>query len=443
MNRSADSGGPGVPKGCKSMESMYERCRKVMPPVGYRATTLGVVKGSGCWLTTEDGREILDFASGVAVCNLGHNHPKVVEAAEKQIHSLIHGGHNVVYYESYVRLAEKLVEATGGGNMVYFSNSGAEANEGAIKLAKYVTGRPAIIAFRGSFHGRTLACVSVTASNSAYRKNYEGLMPSVYFAEYPYLYRSPYRMEDGEECPKAYFNQFDELFGKLVDPYTVAGILVEPIQGEGGYIVPPVGFLRFLRELCDRYGIMLIFDEVQTGFGRTGKLFAQEHFGVRPDVFSAAKAIASGFPLSAVFGKKEIMEQWKPGAHGGTFGGNPVACAAGLATLEVLQDGAIDNCARMGAYLKEKLLQLQKKYPVIGDVRGLGLMLAIELVGEHKKPDGGLTGRVIENCLKRGLLLLSCGCCHNVIRFIAPTIVTKNEIDQATAILESAFAEET
>lgn len=425
------------------MSSMYERCTKVMPPVAARATTLGVVRGRGCWLTTEDGKEILDFASGVAVCNLGHNHPAVVRAATEQMRELIHGGHNVVYYESYVRLAEKLVEATGGDTMVYFSNSGAEANEGAIKLAKFVTGRPAVISFKGSFHGRTLACVSITASNSAYRRHYEGLMPSVYFAEYPYLYRSPYELKEGETCPRAYFDQFDDLFEKIIDPCSVAAVIMEPIQGEGGYIVPPVEFVRFVRGLCDRYGILLIFDEVQTGFGRTGKLFAQEHFGVRPDIFSAAKGIASGFPLSAVIGKREIMEQWTPGAHGGTFGGNPVSCAAGLATLEVLQGGAIENSAKMGAYFKEKLLELQKKYPAIGDVRGLGLMLAAELVGEGKVPDKDLTGRVVAGCLEKGLLLLSCGCHKNVIRFIAPTIVSKAEIDRALEILDAVFAEET
>ncbi len=233
------------------------------------------------------------------------------------------------------------------------------------------------------------------------------------------------------------------MFEKLVDPYSVAAVIMEPIQGEGGYIVPPAEFVRFMRRLCDRYGIMLIFDEVQTGFGRTGKLFAQEHFGVRPDIFSAAKGIASGFPLSAVIGKKEIMEKWTPGAHGGTFGGNPVSCAAGLATLEVLQNGAIANCAKMGAYFKEKLFALQKKYPAIGDVRGLGLMLAVELVGEGKAPDKDLTNRVLAGCLRRGLLLLSCGCHKNVIRFIAPTIVSKAEIDRAVEILDATFAEET
>lgn len=424
------------------MESLYERCMNVMPPVVKRATTMGVTKGEGCYLWSEDGRKILDFASGVAVCNLGHNHPKVVEAAEKQMKELIHGGHNVVYYESYVRLAERLVELTGGDTMVYFSNSGAEANEGAIKLAKYVTKRPGIIAFRGSFHGRTLATTSLTSSSSAYRKNYEGLLPSVYFAEYPYLYRTPYEMKDGK-CPKEYFEQFENIFHTLIDPSMVAAIMMEPVQGEGGYIVPDKEFVQYVREICDKYGILLIFDEVQSGMGRTGKLFAYEHFGVKPDILTSAKGIANGFPLSAVIGKKEIMEQWPAGAHGGTFGGNPVACAAANAVLDELTDGGmLDNAAKMGDYFKEKLFALQKKYPsVIGDVRGLGLMLAMEMVHPDKTPDADITTAIRTKALEKGLLLLGCGTNHNIVRFIAPTIVTEKEIDIAINIIDECLKE--
>lgn len=424
------------------MESLYERCMKVMPPVVKRATTMGVTKGEGCYLWSEDGRKILDFASGVAVCNLGHNHPKVVEAAEKQMKELIHGGHNVVYYESYVRLAERVVELTGGDTMVYFSNSGAEANEGAIKLAKYVTKRPGIIAFRGSFHGRTLATTSLTSSSSAYRKNYEGLLPSVYFAEYPYLYRTPYEMKDGK-CPKEYFEQFENIFHTLIDPSMVAAIMMEPVQGEGGYIVPDKEFVQYVREICDKYGILLIFDEVQSGMGRTGKLFAYEHFGVKPDILTSAKGIANGFPLSAVIGKKEIMEQWPAGAHGGTFGGNPVACAAANAVLDELTDGGmLDNAAEMGDYFKEKLFALQKKYPsVIGDVRGLGLMLAMEMVHPDKTPDADITTAIRTKALEKGLLLLGCGTNHNIVRFIAPTIVTEKEIDIAINIIDECLKE--
>lgn len=422
--------------------NLYERCQKVMPNVANRATTLGVTKGEGCYLYDERDRKILDFASGVAVCNLGHNHPKVVEAAKKQMEQLVHGGHNVVYYESYVKLAETLVELTGGDTQVYFSNSGAEANEGAIKLAKYVTKRPAIIAFRGSFHGRTIATTSLTSSSSAYRKNYEALLSSVYFAEYPYLYRTPYKVEDGK-CPKEYMQQFETMFATLVDPYSVAAIIMEPIQGEGGYIVPDKEFVQYVRDICDKYGILLIFDEVQTGMGRTGTLFAYEQFGVKPDIITSAKGIANGFPLSAVIGKKEYMQQWPAGAHGGTYGGNPVSCAAALATLEVLvHDGALDNCKVMGKYFREKLEALQSKYPrIIGDIRGMGLMLAMEIVHEDKSPDSELTEKIKSKALKKGLVLLLCGVHHNNVRFIAPTIVTKVEIDLAMQIVEECVEE--
>lgn len=426
------------------MSTMYERCMKVMPPVVKRATTMGVTKASGCYVWDENGKKILDFASGVAVCNLGHNHPKVVEAAKKQMDEMIHAGHNVVYYESYVRLAERLVELTGGDTMVYFSNSGAEANEGAIKLAKYVTKRQAIIAFRGSFHGRTLATTSLTSSNSAYRKNYEGLLPSVYFAEYPYLYRTPYQSEHGE-CPKEYYEQFERIFHTLVDPSNVAAIMMEPIQGEGGYIVPDKKFVQYVREICDKYGIILIFDEVQSGMGRTGTLFAYEQLGVKPDILTSAKGIANGFPLSAVIGKKELMEQWPAGSHGGTFGGNPVACAAANAVLDELTEGGLlDNCKKMGAYFKTRLLELQSKYPVvIGDVRGIGLMIAMEMVNSDKSPNTELTNIIREKALEKGLLLLVCGTYHNVVRFIAPTIVTEKEIDLAIGIIDEVLASAT
>lgn len=423
------------------MKSLYERCKKVMPEVANRATTIGVTRGEGCYLYDEAGRKILDFASGVAVCNVGHNHPEVVKAAEKQMKELIHAGHNVVYYESYVKLAEKLVGLTGGETMVYFSNSGAEANEGAIKLAKYVTNRPAIIAFKGSFHGRTLATTSLTSSSSTYRKHYEGLLPSVYFAEYPYLYRTPYKVID-EKCPKEYFEQFENIFHTLIDPYSVAAIIMEPIQGEGGYIVPNKAFIQYVREICDKYGILLIFDEVQSGMGRTGTLFAYEQFDMMPDIITSAKGIASGFPLSAIIAKKEYMSKWPAGSHGGTFGGNPVACAAAYATLEVLEREGLANCKKMGGYFKDRLYKLQEKYPtLIGDVRGMGLMLAIELIKEDKAPNSEMTVAVKNKALEKGLLLLICGTNHNIVRFIAPTIVTKEEIDLAMTILEECMKE--
>ena len=405
--------------------SMYERCQKVMPAVANRATTLGVVDGEGCYVITEDGRKVLDFASGVAVNNLGFKNPEVVQAIREQLETMIHVGHNVVYNESYVKLAEKLVELTGGDTKVYFSNSGAEANDGAMKLAKYVTKRPGIIAFRNSFHGRTIGSLSITGSNSGYRKYYEPLMPAVYWADYNDL------------------EQFDAIFEKLIAPECVAAIIVEPVQGEGGYVVPKPEFLKGLRKICDDHGIMLIFDEVQTGIGRTGELYAYQTFGVKPDILTSAKALGGGVPLSAIIAKKEIMDQWPAGAHGGTFGGNPLACAAGLKTLEIIErDHLLDNCKKQGAYFLDKLKELQAKYPArIKEVRGVGLMVAMELCDEAGKPDAKLTAAIKAGALEKALLLLTCGRAHNVVRFIAPLIVGKEEIDKAMDIIAGVFEE--
>ena len=405
--------------------SMYERCQKVMPAVANRATTLGVVDGEGCYVITEDGRKVLDFASGVAVNNLGFKNPEVVQAIREQLDTMIHVGHNVVYNESYVKLAEKLVELTGGDTKVYFSNSGAEANDGAMKLAKYVTKRPGIIAFRNSFHGRTIGSLSITGSNSGYRKYYEPLMPAVYWADYNDL------------------EQFDAIFEKLIAPECVAAIIVEPVQGEGGYVVPKPEFLKGLRKICDDHGIMLIFDEVQTGIGRTGELYAYQTFGVKPDILTSAKALGGGVPLSAIIAKKEIMDQWPAGAHGCTFGGNPLACAAGLKTLEIIErDHLLDNCKKQGAYFLDKLKELQAKYPArIKEVRGVGLMVAMELCDEAGKPDAKLTAAIKAGALEKDLLLLTCGSDHNVVRFIAPLIVGKEEIDKAMDIIAGVFEE--
>ncbi len=424
------------------MKSMYERCMAVMPQVAARATELGIVDSEGCYLYTEDGRKILDLASGVAVNNLGAKNPRVVEAIKKQLDTMIHVGHNVVYNESYVQLAEKLVELTGGDTKVYFSNSGAEANEGAIKLAKYVTGRPGIISFKNSFHGRTIGCVSVTGSSSAYRKYYEPLLPSVYWADYANCYRCPFGREKGS-CSMECLSQFDTIFGKLIDPECVAAIIVEPVQGEGGYVVPEKAFLEGVRSICDKHGIMLIFDEVQTGIGRTGELYAYQTFGVKPDILTSAKALGGGIPLSAVIAKKEIMDKWPAGAHGGTFGGNPLACAAALETLRIIEDdNLLDNCKRTGKYFKTRLMGLKNKYPeLIGDVRGTGLMIAMEIVDRNGKSDARITAEIKAKALERDVLLLICGSDHNVIRFIAPLTITENEIDIAADVIDNILSE--
>ena len=267
------------------------------------------------------------------------------------------------------------------------------------------------------------------------------MMPSVYFAEYPYLFRTPYKMEDGK-CPKEYFTQFDDIFKKIVDPSMVAAIMMEPIQGEGGFVVPPIEWLKYVREVCDKHGIMLIFDEVQSGFGRTGSLYAWQTFGVEPDIFTSAKAIAGGLPLSAVFGKKEIMDKWAAGAHGGTFGGNPVSCAAALAVLEELYEGGIlENVKKMGEVVRTKMRELQKKYPVIGDVRGVGLMNAMEFVNPaDNAPDGKFCSAVMAECLKRDLFLLCCGADHNNIRLLPALNVDEPTINKVFEILDASIA---
>ncbi|WP_369283322.1 aminotransferase class III-fold pyridoxal phosphate-dependent enzyme [Oscillibacter sp. GMB15532] len=422
--------------------TQHERVQSLMPPMAmHDKSTPCVVKGEGCYLYTEDGRKILDFASGIATNALGHCHPKVVAAAEKQLHTLVHAGHNILYYEPYTTLAEQLIEKTGGKYKLYFSNSGAEANEGAMKLAKYATQRPVIISMKNAFHGRTMATATITTSNAAYRKNYEPMMPSVYFAEYPYLFRTPYQMEDGK-CPKEYFTQFYDLFKKIVEPSMVAAIIMEPIQGEGGYVVPPLEWLKYVRALCDQHRILLIFDEIQSGFGRTGNLYAWQTLGIEPDIFTSAKAIGGGLPLSAVFGKSEIMDKWGKGAHGGTFGGNPVSCAAALAVMEELfEGGVLENCRKMGEIVRTRMHDLQQKYSVIGDVRGMGLMNAMEFVKpEDNAPNGALCSAVITEALKRDLLLLSCGADKNNIRLIPPLNVDEGTLDAAFQIIDESIA---
>ncbi|MFT8317815.1 MAG: aspartate aminotransferase family protein [Sporolactobacillus sp.] len=419
-------------------KNMYERSLDLFPPVANRATHLGIVRGEGIHVWDETGRKYIDFASGVAVVNCGHNHPYVVEKAKEQLDKLVHGGHNVVYYESYIELAEKILGHVGHDYKIYFSNSGAEANEAAIKLAKQVTHRPGIISFKRSFHGRTLATTTLTASNAKYRRNYEGLLPSVYYAEYPYAARTG--LTEDQEVERC-LAQLEEIFHDLIEPEQVACMILEPIQGEGGYIVPPKSFLQAIRKICDEHGILLAFDEVQTGFGRTGKIFAYENFDVKPDIMTLAKAIANGFPLSAMVAKRSFMDRWPAGTHGGTFGGNPVACAAGVAVFELLEGGLADHAAEMGRYFKGKLAALAEKHQQILEVRGLGLMIGMEFVDSKGKPDAGLVESIRAKALEKGLILLSCGVSKNVIRFIPPLIVTEKQIDQAFAIFSESVEE--
>lgn len=405
---------------------------------------LPAVRAEGTYLYTADGRRYLDFTSGIAVTNVGHGHPKVLAAAREQMEKFSHSAVGITLHEPLLKLSQALIEVMPEGmEMFFFGNSGAEAIEGALKLARYVTGRPGIIAFEGSFHGRTYGAASVTSVKSKYRNHYEPFVPSVYFAPFAYPYRCPLGSDD-ETVISWSVRGIQNLFDRLIPPSQVAAILVEPVQGEGGYVVPPAGFLPALRQICDQHGILLIVDEVQTGFGRTGEMFATQVFGVRPDIMAIAKGIANGFPLSATVASRELMTQWLPGAHGTTFGGNPIACAAALATLEVIrEENLLENCRIMGARLLKGMQQFQAKHPFIGDVRGLGLMLAMEMIvpGEGKIPNPEAAMAVLNHALKRGLIGYMAGLQGQVIRLIPPLNVTGEQVDEALTILEESLAE--
>jgi predicted acetylornithine/succinylornithine family transaminase len=396
-------------------ESLESRAAKVLSPALSHYTNIEIEKGRGVYLISKGGKKYLDFACGIAVTNTGHCHPKVVAAAVKQAESLIHACAGIVYYEPNVALAEQLARICPAGlNMSFFCQSGTEAIEGAIKLAKYAKNKPGIIAFEGGFHGRTLGALSVTTSKKKYRERYEPLLPNVFIA--------PYSKE----------NSLSEV-EKFMKASPIGGVIVEPVQGEGGYIVPSKEFLAGLRSLCNKYDACLIYDEVQTGFGRTGKMFASEHFGVYPDVMAVAKALASGFPLGAIIAKESLMKAWAPGAHGSTFSGNPVSCAAAIATIDVIEkEKLIENSVKMGDYFKTKLIALKKEYPSIVDVRGLGLMIGVEF------KNGAAAKTVREACLEGGLIVITCGVDDQVIRLIPPLIVKKEQIDSALNIFEDA-----
>lgn len=418
----------------------------VVPPVWGRITNIDVDHGEGSWLITPDGDRYLDYSSGIGVTNTGHAHPRVVAAVQAQAAKLLHGQQNIVYHEPGLRLHERLSRLLPGGPWgAFLSNSGAEAVEAAVKLARVATGRPVIISFRGGFHGRTAQTMALTTAKDVYRAAFEPLPGSIYHTRFPYCYQAA----GGGHAPDAnctcdWEAELDLLFHQVIYPNRVAAIIVEPVQGEGGYIVPPPTFLPRLREITRQHGILLIADEVQTGFGRTGEMFAVQHWGVEPDILVMAKGIASGMPLSGIVAHREILDMWAPGTHGGTYGGNIVSCAAALATLDVIEDeDLIANARARGAQLAGGLRELQADHPVLGDVRGLGCMVAMELVkpevGDGRTPDADLARRVIAGALERKLIVLSAGSYGNVSRIIPPLVTTAEEVDQALSILEDSL----
>lgn len=412
---------------------------ELIPRAVGRYTPVIVDHGKGLYVWDLDGVRYTDFTSGIAVVNTGHCHPRVVSAIQEQAAKIIHAQANILAHEPMMNAATALIETLPDNlNQVFWTNSGAEATEGALKLAKIATGRPSIIAFRGGFHGRTHAAMAVTSSRVKVRAHYEPLLSGIYHAPYPYWLRSPYK---GDDQDLAYFRELELMFDQLVMPDDVAALLIETVLGEGGYLVPSARWMQMVRDLCDRHGIMLILDEVQSGMGRTGKMWAFEHFGIVPDIMTTAKGIASGMPVAAVVADKKIMDAWAPGSHGGTYGGNAVGAAAAYATLNVMRDEDLPgNAARMGERLMDGLRAIQADYPVIGEVRGLGLMVATEFVYPDGSPNPDAAKTVIHRALAERVLLITCGTWDQAIRVIPPLIVTEDEIDAFLDVYRRAVA---
>jgi 4-aminobutyrate aminotransferase len=398
-----------------------------------RVYPLAVERGYGAVIEDVDGNRFLDFTAGIAVCSTGHCHPRVVRAVQEQAGKLMHMSGTDFYYAPQGDLARKLAEIApgSGAKRVFFTNSGAESVEAAFKLARYHTGRQHMIAFFGGFHGRTMGALSLTGSKVVQRRGFAPLIPLVSHVDYPNEFRSASCLDS--------LNQLEDLFKRTVAPQEVAGIMVEPIQGEGGYIVPPPEFHRELRRLCDQHGILYIADEVQSGMGRTGKMFALEHWGVVPDIVCLAKGIASGMPLGAIVAKAQLMD-WGPGSHASTFGGNPISCVAALETIKLLEEELMENARAIGQHLKQRLIELAGKHRLIGDVRGLGLMIGVELVRDRATKEHASTERdeIVQLCFRHGLLMLGCGA--STLRFCPPLVVTKEQCDVAVRILDDVLA---
>jgi len=418
-------------------QSLVERDYKVVSSSYPRGYPFVMDRGRGTEVWDVDGNRFLDFAAGIAVVSTGHSHPQVVQAIQQQAEQFIHISSDF-YHEKWIALSEKLNEIAPFDEDagVFLTNSGTESVEAAIKLARLHTGRSQFIGFLGAFHGRTMGAVTFTASKAVYHRGFFPLMGGVTHAPYPDPYRPMLVSRPGEDYGETVVRYIEEeIFVRIAPPEDVAGILVEPIQGEGGYVVPSPGFFPALRELCDRYGILLIVDEVQSGMGRTGKWWAVEHFGVEPDIVTAAKGIASGIPLGAMIARKSVMT-WPKGAHGNTYGGNPIACAASLATIDLIENQYMQNAAEMGAYMMDALAEIQAHHPSIGDVRGKGLMIGVDFVRdrETREPAAELRSRVEELGFEHGLLLLGCG--KSTIRIAPPLSITKDEVDEGLEIFD-------
>jgi 4-aminobutyrate aminotransferase len=421
---------------------VVERDTKFMSPSYTRDYPLVAKRGHGAIVEDVDGNSFLDFAAGIAVCSTGHCHPKVVEAIQKQAAELIHMSGTDFYYESMPQLAERLGATMPGAEAkkVFFTNSGTEAVEGAFKLARYATKRDKFVAFYGCFHGRTMGSLSLTASKSTQRKGFGGLISGVEHIPYPYAYRCAHG-HTAETCGAEILEQLEgQIFKRLFDPEEVAGIIIEPIQGEGGYIPAAKFFLQELQRICNKHGIMLIMDEVQSGMGRTGKWWAHEHAGIEADIICSAKGIASGMPLGAIIAKESVM-RWKPGAHGTTFGGNPVCIAAALATMDLIESQYMENARRMGEYIFQQTGDWTNKFKIVGDVRGRGLMVGIEIVRDQRTKEkcADFRNKIVDLAFHKGLLVLGAGA--NTIRLSPPLLIDEEQADFAVRTLEDCIRE--
>jgi 4-aminobutyrate aminotransferase len=428
-----------VPPPGPKARAVIERDHAVMSQNYRKDYPLVVERASGAMVEDPDGNRYLDFAAGIAVAATGHSHPDVVAAIKAQADRFLHMCATDFYYENVVALAEGLARRAPGPGpwRVFFANSGAEVVEGAIKLARLRTGRPKIVAFYGAFHGRTYGAMSLTASKPVQRRGYGPFVPEVLHSHYAYCYRCPVNRQP-ETCAVECLDLLTKtMFGTTVDPREVAAVIVEPVQGEGGYVVPHPGFLKRLREVTREHGILLIADEVQCGMGRTGRFFASEHFGLEPDIVTLAKGIASGMPLGALVARDDVM-QWNDGGHGSTFGGNPVSVAGALATFRLLEGGLVDNARDVGSFLKTRLAERLAAVPVVGDVRGLGLMIGVEIVADKatRAPAPELREKILEEACRRGLLLLGCG--KSTIRLSPPLVVDREDAAIAAEILAAA-----
>ncbi|SFQ98052.1 4-aminobutyrate--2-oxoglutarate transaminase [Desulfoscipio geothermicus] len=408
------------------------------------STEVFVEKAQGATIVDVEGKEYIDFYGGIGTLNAGHCPAPVVEAIKNQAEKLLHTCFMVTMYEPYLDLAEKLIELTPGNfdKRVMFVNSGAECVENAVKIARSYAKRTGIISFECAFHGRTLMTMSLTSKVKPYKFGFGPFAPEVYKIPSAYCYRCTYR-STYPECGLHCLEQFDRMFAAEVPPENIAAMIIEPVQGEGGFIVPPPEFLPGLRKICDKHGIILIADEVQTGFGRTGKMFACEHFGLEPDLMTMAKSIAAGMPLSAVVGKADIMNAPNPGEIGGTYSGNPVSCAAGLATIDFMQQqNLVERANVIGDKTKQRMLAMQEKYPIIGDVRGLGAMNAMELVKDRntKEPAKEETAAVIKHCVDNGVIVIGAGIFSNVVRTLIPLVITDEQLEKGLDVLEQAVA---